>query len=547
MPRALAALVVVPFLVMTAPVLAQHDHAPAGDPPEQLGTVHFETSCAPAVRGPFNRAVALLHSFWFSAAIDGFEKVLAEDPRCAMAHWGIALARWGNPFSPIRSTKQLEAGRAAIEAARAAAPPTERERLYVAAAARLFHDHASVDQRTRIVAYERAMEELSGRFADDPEAATFYALSLAQSALPTDKTYANLLKSATILEALFEDQPDHPGLAHYIIHSYDVPPLAPRALEAARRYAKIAPSAPHALHMPSHTFTRLGYWEESIATNEESARAARRDGAVSEELHALDYQTYAYLQTAQDAAARKVLAQLPALGARLDVESAGSAAPGPAGLFALAAIPARHALERGDWHEAAGLPVRRTSFRWTDAVTHFARALGAARSGRPDQATDDLAALAAIRDEFEQKREAYWSEQAAIQHLAAGGWIEMARGHRDEGLRLLREAARLEEQTEKSAITPGPIAPARELLAEALLEAKEFAAARAEFEAVLTTEPRRFRSTYGAAQAALLGGDTAGARRHFEQLAAICERGDEPGREALRRAREYLGTVRSAR
>jgi hypothetical protein len=537
------ALVIVALLCAPLPVLAQRDHAQHrhehGAAPEVLGTVHFETTCAAAVGDEFNRAVALLHSFWFSAAVDAFSKVAARDPGCAMAHWGVALARWGNPFSPFRPSQSLEAGGAAVAAAWAARPRTERERGYIAAVERLFRDHATLDQRSRMLAYEEAMEELARRFPEDPEASIFHALAVTQSALPTDKTYANLLRAAAILEPLFEAQPDHPGLAHYIIHSYDVPALAPRALEAARRYAKIAPSAPHALHMPSHTFTRLGYWQESVATNQASAEAARRDGSVGDELHALDYQTYAYLQMAQDGAARRVLDQLAEVETRLDIRATGSAAPGPAGGFALAAIPARYALERGAWEEAARLPVRTTPFRWTDAVTHFARALGAARSGRPEAAARDLEALAAIRDELKEAGDEYWSGQAEIQRRAALGWREAAHGRKAEGIRILREAADLEDLTEKSAVTPGPIAPARELLAEALLDAGEPAAAASEFEAVLGKEPRRFRSTYGAALAFELTGDSASATRYYQQLLDIATGGDEGSRRELEIARRH--------
>jgi hypothetical protein len=267
--------------------------------PEQLGTVHFATSCDPRVEKAFDRGIALLHSFWFSAAIKTFEGVLAQDPACAMAHWGIAMSWWGNPFGAFRSPQALENGSKAVEKAKSIGARTPREDAYIAAVEALYRDYATVDQRTRTVNYERAMERVAANHADDPEARIFYALALDQTALPTDKTYANLLKAAGMLEKEFSKQPEHPGVAHYIIHSYDVPALAGRALDAARRYGKIAPAAPHALHMPSHTFTRLGHWQESIDSNLASAAAARKDNAASEELHALDYQAYAYLQTAQ--------------------------------------------------------------------------------------------------------------------------------------------------------------------------------------------------------------------------------------------------------
>jgi tetratricopeptide (TPR) repeat protein len=525
--------------VAGAPVSAQ-EHEHAGIAPERLGTVHFETSCDPAVRTEFDRATALLHSFWFSAAIDGFNKVLAKDPGCSIAHWGIGMSRWGNPFGGFRSPKALEAGLAAVAAARAANPRTDRERGYIEAVSALFTDYTAVDQRTRTLAYEKAMETLTRRFPDDTEAAAFYALALAQTALPTDKTYANQLKAAAILETLFKEQPDHPGLAHYMIHSYDVPALAPRALDAARRYARIAPSAPHALHMPSHTFTRLGLWEESIETNLASAEAARRDNAAAEELHALDYQTYAYLQTGQDRAAARALEQIAAIAARIDPNAAGAAAPAPAGYFAFSAIPARYALERGAWTDAAQLPLRDNAFRWTEALTRFARALGAARSGRPDEAMADADRLGIIRDALKQVKEEYWAGQADIQRRAATAWIEFARGQKAAALVTLREAVDLEDATEKAAVTPGPLAPARELLAEMLLESGDAASAFAEFENALRKEPGRFRSVYGAARAAELAGDKVKATDYYRRLTEICRNGDDPGRPELIAARRFV-------
>ncbi len=366
------------FLV-NGQAFAQHDHPDSGAPPERLGTVHFPTSCSVAVEGDFNRAVALLHSFWFSEAIKSFHEVAKSDPGCAMAYWGVAMSWWGNPFAGFRSPKALEEGKAAIEKARVSNAKTARERDYIEAVALLYKDTDTVDQRTRTLAYEKAMEQLAGTYTDDPEARIFYALSLDQTNLATDKTYTNLLKAASILEQELTAQPDHPGITHYIIHSYDVPSLAPRALDAATRYAQIAPDAPHALHMPSHTFTRVGLWQESIDTNLASAAAARKDQAPAEELHALDYQTYAYLQTAQDQAAKNVLEQIPAIGVRIQANAAGAAAPAPAGWYALAAIPARYALERNAWAEAASLVPQESHFPWIDAVTYFARALGAAR------------------------------------------------------------------------------------------------------------------------------------------------------------------------
>lgn len=383
------------------------------------------------------------------------------------------------------------------------------------------------------------MEEVYRKHPGDSEAAIFYALAVNQSALPTDKTYANQLKGAAILEKLFKQQPDHPGLAHYIIHAYDHPPLADRALDAARRYAKIAPSAPHALHMPSHTFTRVGYWQESIETNIASAAAARKDNVAAEELHAMDYQTYAYLQTAQDAAARRVLDEAGRVVARLNLDLPGAAAPGVAGLFAAAAIEARYALERGAWAEASRLRPRPGAFPFTDAITHFARAVGAARSTNASAARAEIDRLAALRDKLIEAKDAYWSEQVEIQRKGAEAWALFAEGKKDEGVALMRAAADQEDQTDKSAISPGPLAPAREQLGEMLLEASRPAEALKEFEATMKKEPNRFRGVYGGARAAELAGDRAKARRYYEMLLKISDRADSE-RPELARARQFV-------
>ncbi len=521
-------------LLVARPALAQHDHGV----PEQLGRVQFDTTCKADVKDAFNRAVALLHSFSFSAAKQAFTDVAAKDPACAIAHWGVALTYWGNPFAGLKPANLLAEGQKAIERAQAAATASPRERDYIAAAAELFKDHATVDQRTRVLAYERAMERVYKAHPRDREAAAFYALAVNQTALPSDKTYAQQLKAAAILETLFKDQPEHPGLAHYIIHAYDHPPLAPRALEAARRYAKIAPSAPHALHMPSHTFTRVGYWQESIETNIRSADAAFREGTVGEALHAMDYQVYAYLQTGQDRAARRVIdEEAPKALAKLDPTAIGGAAPAVAGFYGAAAIEARYAIERGAWAEAAALTAR-TGPPFVEAVTRFARALGAARSGNPEAAKADVAALKALQDKLAAMKDAYWAEQLGIQQQVASAWIVFAEGRKAEAVDLLRKAAEAEDATDKSAISPGPLAPARELLGEMLLAVGKPAEALKELEATMKKEPNRFRATYFAAKAASLAGDKATARKHFAQLVAICKNGDTPGRPELQEARK---------
>ena len=506
---------------------AVHEHA--GRPPERLGTVHFETSCAPAAAQTFDRAVALLHSFWFRAAIDAFTDVTAKDPACAIAYWGIALSHWGNPFGGFRTPQALAAGRAAAATGTAATKGSPRERAYLAAVAELYRNFDTIDQRARTLAYAKQMEALSRAHVEDTEAAIFYALALTQTALPSDKTYRNQLAAGAILEPLFKDRPDHPGLAHYLIHSYDVPSLAPKALDAATRYAKIAPSAPHALHMPSHTFTRVGHWQDSIDTNLASAEAAHRDKSVSEELHAMDYQVYAYLQTGQDRAARGLVEKLPALASQIATAPV-NAAPVVAGYFALAAIPARYALERGAWDEAAALTPVSTPFLFPDSLTHFARALAASRAGRPAAARDDIAKLAALRDALTEKKDAYWSEQVEIQRHIAEAWVAYAEGRQDDGLARMRSAADLEETTEKSSVSPGPLVPARELLGDMLLAAGRPAEALVAYRESILKEPNRFRGLSGAAAAAAASGNTDAAKGYRQRLSEICVKADSPGR-----------------
>jgi hypothetical protein len=470
-------------LIRPVPTFAQHEgHAAASA--DQIGSasVRFETSCAPAVAADFNRAVALLHSFWFAQAITAFNAVAAKDPSCAMAHWGVALSQWGNPFAGLRAPQQIELGRAAIQKAQVTGSPTPRERAYIGAVAQLFTDASPQTQRSRVAAYANGMAAVVRDHPGDVEARIFHALAVNQTADPADKSYAAQLKAAAILEPLFQQHPEHPGLAHYIIHAYDHPPLAEKGLVAARRYASIAPAIPHALHMPSHTFTRVGSWRESIETNRRSAEAARTSSTAGEELHALDYQMYAYLQIADDRAAAAVRDRALSLVAGADGIAIGAAG---AGAFGIAAIPARYALERGDWAAAAALTVRPANTPYTEAMTHFARAIGAARGGTPAAAAPDLARLAELRDKLKGMSDAYWAEQVDIQRRVAEAWVAFAEGRRDEGIAALRAAADAEDATDKSAVSPGPLAPARELLGEMLLEAGRPAEALAAFDATI--------------------------------------------------------------
>jgi tetratricopeptide (TPR) repeat protein len=517
----------------------QHEHGVLAD--EKVGTVSFATSCSADAQRLFNRTVALLHSFEFGRALDGFAATLKADPSCAMAEWGVALTRWSNPFSPgLRAPAVLQQGRDAVNRARALTPETERERAYIDAVAQLYDRFESVDQRTRILAYRDAMDKVAAANPKDTEAAIFYALAIAAAASPNDKTYAEQLKAGNILEQMIANQPDHPGLAHYIIHSYDVPPLASRALSAARRYAKIAPSAPHALHMPSHTFTRVGSWQESIEANTASAEVAKREGSTAEELHTMDYRTYAYLQTGQNAAARKLLEGLPEVRARFNPDAIGSAAPGSAGVFALAAIPARYALERGAWADAVKLEARPSRYLYPEALTHFARALGAARSGDAATARTAIDMLQTIQDQLSQQKEAYWAEQTEIQRRSASAWLALLEGNKEDALAGMRHAAALEDGSEKAAVTPGPLAPSRELLGEMLLQLDRPQEALDEFERTLQREPNRFRTIYGAARAASLAGNALKARSYYELLLKICAGADGQSRPELVEARNEI-------
>ncbi len=513
-------------LALASPAWAQteqHDHT-AKPGAVKAGTVNFQTSCSPAVKDDFNLAVAELHSFWFPEARTLFQAISKQDPTCAMAHWGVALTYWGNPFAGQRAAQTIANGKAAIEKAQATGTPTPREKGYIDAVAGLFSSADVTTQRARVVAYEGATELVSAQNRDDIEARIFWALAIAQTALPTDKTFAQNLKAAEILEPLYKRYPQHPGLAHYIIHAYDVPALAAKALPAARAYADIAPSVPHALHMPSHTFTRVGEWDESVATNIRSAAEAEKSGGgLGEGLHARDYMTYAYLQMGMDTQARAVVDHAQAVGAKA-AAAPGAADAGGANTFALAAIPARYAMERGQWADAMMLkPWPANNTPYTEAITHFARAMGAARSGRPAEAAADLARLGALHQREIEMKDAYWTEQVRIQKSVAEAWVMFAEGKKDEALKALAATADAEDLTDKAAVTPGPLAPARELYGFMLLEAGRPKDALVAFEAVTRKEPNRFLALYGAGKAAEGAKQTTKAKGYYRQIVEICK------------------------
>ena len=515
------------------PAVAQHEH-PAGDP-SKLGKVSFPVSCDPSVQTQFSSAVAMLHSFWYEKANDTFAAVAQKDPTCGMAYWGIAMTYY-HPIWPAPGPADLKAGAAAAEKAKLAGAKTQREREYIAAIQTFYTDADKLDHRTRALAYEKAMDQLQARYTDDHEAAIFYALALLATAPPTDKTYVNQKKAGAILEALFVEQPEHPGIAHYIIHAYDYPPLAPRALDAARLYAKIAPDSPHALHMPSHIFTRLGLWQESIDSNLAAAASAQKNNAPGNQLHAKDYLMYAYLQGAQDGEAKRAL-EAPPPGRPEDPQYANW-------LYAMGTSPARYAVERHQWAEAAALQVPPDTFpggrwAWTEANLYFARALGASRTGKAEAARKDVQQLASLRDTLLQGNYKYWADQVDIQHETATAWITLAEGKREEALAQMRSAADHEDKTDKDNVTPGVILPARELLGDMLLELKQPAEAMVEFEATLRTAPNRFNALAGAARAAKLSGDPEKAKIYYAKLLATCQHADGD-RPELQDARSLL-------
>jgi len=517
-----------------------HDHSGHGAAPAKLGTVHFATSCAASAAPDLQRGVALVHHMTYESAEEAFLAAAQKDPQCGMAYWGVAMTLFHPVWPGQPDAATLARGQAMLDKARGFTR-TEREKDYVEAAAAYYRDSAQLDHNVRLRNFSDAMEKLYRKYYPaDIEAAAFYALSLLGIIDPSDRTYARQKQAGTLVEEIAAREPDHPGVYHYIIHAYDYPGLAERALSAARKYDKVAPENPHALHMPTHIFTRLGLWKESIAWNLRSATAAKKlnpGGAVSiHYAHALDYLEYAYLQGAKDARADQVLRDLGSVATWQDDFPAA---------YALAAVPVRRAVEHHRWAEAAELKPRQpASFPWDkyaapEAIVHFGRALGAARSGDLSKAKAEVASLDGLLEKLKQAKNAYWATQVDIQRQAAQAWLTLAEGRKEEAVKQMRSAADLESTTEKHPVTPGEVLPARELIGDLLVEVGRPADALTEYEQALKRSPNRFNSLYGAGRAAEAARNPAAARTYYAKLVEVCADG-EAGRGELRHAKAFL-------
>ncbi|HEX9395962.1 MAG TPA: hypothetical protein VF943_04395 [Burkholderiales bacterium] len=526
MTHRIASSILLSILLAAAGICAAHDDDKASG---SLGSVKFQNSCSPAVQKQLQQAVAMLHSFFYSAAVTAFENVGRQDERCAIAGWGYASILMNNPLAGTGAfPKDAPLAQAAIDKARAMNAKTQRERDYVEAVAAYYDNFANRSERERQISRADAYGKLAAKYPKDDEAQIFYAVYLAGTQLQSDQTYANYLKAAAILEKQFKKHPNHPGVAHYLIHSYDAPPIAKDGVPAARRYAKIAPDAPHALHMPSHIFTRVGAWADSAATNRRSATVAQKTNEFDEATHALDYMTYANLQLARDSEARQAIDEAQAIK---NFNPGRFVAP-----YALTAMPARYAIERGDWRAAAQLEPRQDKYPFTVAMTHFARALGAARSGDAASAQKDVERVAALGEELKAAKNLYWGNEVEVMRLTVTAWTALAQGKNDEALATMRQSADLEDKSEKHIVTPARLLPARELLGDMLLELKRPAEALKEYEASQKREPNRLRGYYGAGMAASQAGERAKAKQHFGKLVAMAGKGEPRPEVAAARA-----------
>ncbi|HEX6073168.1 MAG TPA: hypothetical protein VFY95_09200 [Sphingomicrobium sp.] len=531
------------LLAATGPA-HEHGHSP------QLGKLSFESTCSPAAHARFETGLRWLHSFEYQEAERSFTAAAEADPGCAIADWGVAMSNY-HPLWAAPTPEELQRAKAALVKAKAAGAKSERERAFVAAIDTFYRDSDRLDHKTRVLAYSAAMGQLHERYPRDTEAAVFYALSLvAAGTMDTDPDFTKEKQAAAILNHILAANPDHPGVAHYLIHSFDYPPLAELALPAARRYAAIAPDSAHAQHMPSHIFTRLGLWDEAIKSNLAAKSAAKAhaaamamSGAWDQQLHAMDYLTYAYLQTGRDKDARKVYDELKSIRQ--------ADPPSPTVAYAATAIPARVLLERRQWAEAAALSLPANlaglaaleKHKWAIANVHFAKAVGAARSGQLALAQGEVTKLAGIEKGLTIPPGEYdWGKQAAIERQIAEGWIAFAQGKKDEAVRVMRAAADLDDATEKHPVTPGAILPAREQLGELLLALGRPAEALSEYEASLKRAPGRLAGLYGAGKAAQLAGNSEAAAHYYAQLAKTTEQGDA-GRTEIKDARAFAASL----
>jgi hypothetical protein len=504
--------------------------APVGIAQEQLGKVNFPVSCSPKAEEQFERGVAMLHSYWFTEGGKVFEAILREEPSCVMAYWGLAVNLLGNSLVGPPPAKDAQKAWEVLDKAKGEAK-TQRERDWIEALSAYYRDHDKVSVDDRLLAYTKAMEQLTERYPDDFEAWAYYALTLQASAPKTDKTYSNQQKSAAILEKLYKQNPQHPGVSHYLIHAYDYPPLADKGIAAARRYAGIAPAAPHARHMPSHIYSMVGLWEESIASNRSALQVQ------SDYYHATDFMVYAHLQLAQDAKAKALIDEIYKAG-RDDLLLKDNI--GTLGAYtALAVIPARYALERADWKGAAALPAVPTKRLVADSLIRFTRGLGMARSGDVAGAKREIEEIQGLKKALEKAKDTYWATRSEEQVLAVSAWVALAEGSREQAVKLMRVAADGEDGSVKHVSMENRLYPMRELFAELLLETGQAAPALREFEAALKENPNRYRGLYGAARAAEAAGDRQKAGIYFAKFVAVSAKADTD-RPEIAQAKTFL-------
>jgi len=511
-------------------------HDDAQQKKEKLGQVLFKTSCTPEAQKEFERALGMLHSFWFPETIKVFSAIPQTDPGCAIAYWGLAVSIRPNPLVGPWDAATLKRGLDAVDKGLAVGPKTERERDWLLAIQEFYKDFDKVDQDTRTTNYANAMEALAKKYPNDVEAKIFHALALNE--IFDHKSMAPLLKAISILEPLDKKYPAHPGITHYLIHSYDFAPIAAKGVPAANKYAKIAPAAPHAVHMPSHIYSMVGMWKESIASNLKSNQVSRDfstqaklDGVLAGVPHALDFMQYAYLQLGQDSNGKALVEESAQVKKVIGPISAGNTAR--------AAVPARYYLERQDWKGAAQLQALGTPFPAAEAITHFARAMGAARSGEAAAAEADIAKLKQLREGLLESKQGYWAEQIEVQILGAQAWLEQARSNKDEALKFMRAAADLEDGSAKHVAMENRLYPMRELLGDMLREQGQPALALKEYEVSMKNAPNRLRGFYGAAKAAEAAGKSKRAAGYFNQLARLARTADGD-RAELREMKQYL-------